>query len=75
MTVATLSYAPLKGCAFGRVVSGFDPADQTPETMAEIQDALYKVCQPLAMLTAARRPRLPRDQAHARAAGGHDQEL
>ncbi|CAK9785876.1 Clavaminate synthase-like protein [Cutaneotrichosporon oleaginosum] len=42
MTVATLSYAPLKGCDFGRVVSGFDPAQQTPEVMAEIQDALYK---------------------------------
>lgn len=44
MTVATaLNYAPLPGCDFGRVVTGFDPAAQTPETMKEIEDALYRV--------------------------------
>lgn len=44
MTVATsLNFAPLPGCKFGRVVSGFDPAQQTEETMKEVQDALYRV--------------------------------
>lgn len=38
-----LAYKPLPGCSFGRVVSGFDPAAQTPETMKEIEEALYRV--------------------------------